>query len=120
MPNDSGKPHCRRSAKLPRLARRSSPHELPRCDVHPDAAIPWYSDTLNNTAYLYCYGADFLGGTGLDFSSLYSTDRFFFHSSYAADPSLNYTQWANLKRRRDIFIPLSTCKVTRQRKSSSR
>src|SRR6266496_3908919 len=39
-PPGLGKPPCRRSLKLPWPARRTNPHELPRCDVHPHAAIP--------------------------------------------------------------------------------
>ena len=64
---------------------------------------PWHYDTANNIAYLYCYGADFWAGYPEDFSSLYASDRFFFTSSYAADPNVDYTQWANLKKTRYLY-----------------
>jgi hypothetical protein len=60
---------------------------------------PIYSDvSLNNYAYLYCYGADFWAFSPSDLSSLYASDRFFFDPNFAADPNLDYAQWANLKK----------------------
>jgi hypothetical protein len=61
---------------------------------------PSYVDSsLNNYAYLYCYGADFWPWSPWDLSSLYASNRFFFDANYAAaDPNLNYAQWANLKK----------------------
>ena len=61
---------------------------------------PYYSDTLNNSAYLYCFGADFWYSSAANFSSLYASDRFFFDPGFASDPNLDYTQWANRKKAR--------------------
>ena len=58
---------------------------------------PFYSGQ-NNYAYFFCYGADFGIGSPYDLSSLYASNRFFFDASFAADPNLNYAQWANLKK----------------------
>jgi hypothetical protein len=70
---------------------------------------PDYSDTLENSAYLYCYGADFFQGPPVDFSSLYASNRFFFDDAFAADPNLDYTQWPNLRRTQYLssFISLN-------------
>jgi hypothetical protein len=60
---------------------------------------PVYSDSsLNNYAYLYCFGADFLIYSPLNLSSLYASNRFFFHRGFAADPNLDYAQWPNRQR----------------------
>jgi hypothetical protein len=58
---------------------------------------PWYS-TFNNQAVLDCYGADFRYVSPLDLSSLYAFNRFFFDVSSAADPNLDYTQYANRRK----------------------
>jgi hypothetical protein len=55
---------------------------------------PFYSDP-NNMAALYCYGADFWPSSPMDLSSQYASNRFFFDAAFAADPNLDYTQWAN-------------------------
>ena len=60
---------------------------------------PSYSDvSLNNYAYLHCWGAFFGQGDPFDLSSLYLSNRFFFNHALAGDPNLNYTQWANLSK----------------------
>ena len=66
---------------------------------------PGYSDALHNRALIYCHGADFQTGFGtvVDFSSLYASNRFYFAGSFAANPDLDYTQWANLKTARHLF-----------------
>ena len=58
---------------------------------------PFYSDQYNN-AVLSCYGADFEFGLPYDLSSLYASDRFYFNALFAADPNLDYAQWANLTK----------------------
>ena len=69
---------------------------------------PFYWDTVDKRASLYCYGADFWAGS-TDFSSLYVSNQFFFDDHFAADPNLDYTQWANLKRTQylNCFIDLN-------------
>jgi hypothetical protein len=57
----------------------------------------FYSDTLGS-AQLYCFGADFLSYSPLDLSSLYASNRFYFNSSFAGNPNLDYAQWANRKK----------------------
>jgi hypothetical protein len=59
---------------------------------------PFYYSSENNQAVLWCYGADFGYAGQINFSSLYASDRFFFHTSFAADPNLDYKQWANRKK----------------------
>jgi hypothetical protein len=67
---------------------------------------PSYSDSsLNNYAQLYCFGADFWFDSPRDLSSLYASNRFYFHATFAADPNLNYApttdaQVANLFKTR--------------------
>jgi hypothetical protein len=58
---------------------------------------------------LYCFGADFYSYDPLDLSSLYATNQFFFSNVFAADPSVDYTNWDNLRRARflEAFIDLS-------------
>jgi hypothetical protein len=60
---------------------------------------PYYR-SANNEAELYCNGADFWPLSPNDLPSLYASDRFFFDRGFAADPNLDYTQWANLKKTR--------------------
>jgi hypothetical protein len=68
---------------------------------------PSYGDvSLHNDAYLYCYGADFWPFT-TDLSSLYASNRFFFDANFAADPSLDYTQWANLSKAQYLYFFIS-------------
>jgi hypothetical protein len=65
---------------------------------------PFYSDvSLQNYAYLYCNGADFTPSSPMDLSSLYTSDRFFFDLAFAADPNLDYTQWANRKKAQQLY-----------------
>jgi hypothetical protein len=65
---------------------------------------PSYSDvSLNNYAYLYCFGADFWAGSPTDLSSLYASDRFFFNGAFACDPNLDYTQWAAKRKTRCLY-----------------
>src|SRR5262245_50073414 len=59
-----------------------------------------------NYAALNCYGADFDAGPPTDFSSLYTTNRFYFEQAFASDPNLDYTQWANLKIARFLWLTL--------------
>ena len=61
---------------------------------------PLYNVSPQNQAALYCQGADFSCVGPTTFSSLYATDRFFFDGTFASDPSLDYTQWANLRKAR--------------------
>jgi hypothetical protein len=68
---------------------------------------PYYSDTLNNSASLYCRGADFWAGSPADFSSLYASNRFFFDPTFASDPKLDYTQWANRKQARFLSCSIN-------------
>jgi hypothetical protein len=56
---------------------------------------PYYYNSLHNYAWLFCFGADFDPWSPNDLSSLYASDRFFFNISTAADPNLDYAQWAN-------------------------
>jgi hypothetical protein len=58
---------------------------------------PVYSDLSGNLAFISCYGADFWVGSPTDLSSSYASNHFFFDGSFAADPNLNYAQWANRK-----------------------
>jgi hypothetical protein len=66
---------------------------------------PLYLDPLNNNNYadLCCYGADFLNSSPLDLSSLYASNRFYFHTSFGCNPNLDYTQWDNLKKTQFLF-----------------
>ena len=60
---------------------------------------PSYAGSSSNDyAYLYCWGADFSPFGQLDLSSLYASNRFFFHASFAADPNLNYALWSNRQK----------------------
>jgi hypothetical protein len=63
---------------------------------------PFYS-AQSNFAYIYCFGADFWVFSPEDFSSLYANNRFFFDANYAADPNLDYTQWANIRKARHLY-----------------
>jgi len=64
---------------------------------------PWYSDSsLYNFDYLYCNAADFSPFSPTDLPSLYASNRFLFDSQFAGDPSLDYSQWANLQKARFI------------------
>lgn len=67
---------------------------------------PQYWSSFQNRADLSCYGAVFWFVDPYDFSSLYTTDRFFFDGVYASDPNLDYTKWTNRKR-----APGLTCYV---------
>jgi hypothetical protein len=68
---------------------------------------PFYSDvSLNNIAYLYCWGGYFATADPIDFSSLYASNRFFFTRGLASDPNLDYTQWANRK-----IAPVLACYI---------
>ena len=58
---------------------------------------PIYYVGPQNSAVLFCYGADFTYVAPNNFSNLYATDRFFFDASFAADPTLDYAAWANRK-----------------------
>ena len=66
---------------------------------------PFYYKSTHNQAVLFCYGADFTYTSPGDLSSLYASDRFFFDAAFAADPNLDYTQWANRKKAR-FLMPL--------------
>jgi hypothetical protein len=68
-----------------------------------------YYNSPGNAAALFCYGADFWSVLAEDFSELYSSNRFFFDGSFAADPNLDYTQWANRKKAQQlqVYIDLS-------------
>jgi hypothetical protein len=64
---------------------------------------PNYLDDYKNTinyATLYCYGADFWASSPYDLLSDYASNRFFFDSSFAAGPNLDYAQWANRRKTR--------------------
>src|SRR5262249_32336545 len=64
---------------------------------------PLYSDSsLYNFSYLYFNGADFSPFCPTDLPSLYASNRFLFDSQFAGDPSLDYSQWANLQKARFI------------------
>ena len=56
-------------------------------------------------AALWCFGADFTYGNPTDFSSLYTSDRFYFNGYFAADANLDYSVPAN--RRKARFLELS-------------
>jgi hypothetical protein len=51
-------------------------------------------------ASLACFGTDAGPPAPWDFSSLYASNRFAFGDYSAADPNLDYTQWANLTKTR--------------------
>src|SRR5262249_43184309 len=63
---------------------------------------PIYSAN-NNWAFLYCYGDDVWPGAFVDLPSAYANNTFFFSAAFAADPSLVYTQWVNLKGTRYLL-----------------
>jgi hypothetical protein len=65
---------------------------------------PYLDSSSVDRAELFCYGADFID-VPTDFSSLYASNRFYFSSAFAADPTLDYTQWPN--RRRARFLELT-------------
>jgi len=66
---------------------------------------PWYHPLFTSEyCLLLCYGADFLTPGPYDFSSLYSANCFYFDTNTAADPTIDYSQWAN--RMRVPFIEL--------------
>jgi hypothetical protein len=65
--------------------------------------FPFYYKSAHNQAVLFCYGADFTYASPNDLSSLYASDRFFFDAAFAADPNLDYTQWANRKKTRFLW-----------------
>jgi|SRR5215472_5405884 len=67
---------------------------------------PFYYSALHNQAVLFCYGADFSYASPTDFSSLYTTNRFFFDAAFASDPNLDYTQWANRQKARALYVSL--------------
>jgi hypothetical protein len=68
---------------------------------------PSYSDaSLNNIAYLYCWGPYFGTTDPTDLSSLYLSNRFFFARGLAGDPNLDYTQWPNRK-----IAPILACYI---------
>ena len=77
---------------------------------------PYYYNSAHNLAWLYCWGADFWPWSPADFSSLYASDRFFFDGAFAADPNLDYRQWANLKKARylDVYINLQSYAGTKK------
>jgi hypothetical protein len=64
---------------------------------------PYYSGT-NGWAGLYCFGADFYAWSPYDLSSLYAADRFYFDASFAADPNLDYSSWANRQKTRYLQV----------------
>jgi len=64
---------------------------------------PLYYNSVHNQALLFCYGADFTWWGQTNLSSLYASDRFYFDAIFAADPNLDYTQWANRKKARFLF-----------------
>ena len=70
---------------------------------------PSYSDvSLNNYAYLYCFGADFYPSSSpQDLSSLYASDRFFFDHYFASDLNLDYRQWGNRLKARFLLSYIS-------------
>lgn len=61
---------------------------------------PYYWNALQNQAVLFCNGPDFSYVGPTDLSSLYSTNRFFFDAAFAADPTLNYSDWTYRKNAR--------------------
>jgi hypothetical protein len=66
---------------------------------------PWYHPIFSSwQCSLVCYGADFLTFSPYDFSSLYSANCFYFDTTTAADPTIDYSQFAN--RMRVPFIEL--------------
>src|SRR5262245_40423948 len=68
---------------------------------------PSYRDlSNNNSAYLYCYGADFQIDAPRDLESLYASNRFFFSGGFS-DPSLDYTQWANRRKARYLYSEIN-------------
>lgn len=67
---------------------------------------PYYSAN-NNWAYLYCYGDDVWPGAFTDLPSAYANNTFFFSAPFAADPNLDYTQWANLKAARYLLSTIN-------------
>lgn len=62
----------------------------------------------NDAAFLYCYGADFYYFGPTNLSSAYANNRFFFDPNFAAEPNLDYAQWANLRKTRylDFYVNL--------------
>lgn len=58
---------------------------------------------FSNSAYLFCYGADFFCYGQYSLSSLYKTNRFFFHRDSASDPNLNYALFSNRKKARFLM-----------------
>ena len=67
---------------------------------------PRYSDASGNAAYLYCIGADFTTSAPNDFVSLYGTNRLFFSTHYGADPTVDYSVWANR-----VKVPFLLCSI---------
>ena len=65
---------------------------------------PYSLNSAHNQAWLYCYGADFPPYDPTNLSSLYASDRFYFDGSFASDPNLDYTQWANVLKARFVSL----------------
>jgi hypothetical protein len=74
--------------------------------------LPTYQDPLHNMALLYCYGADFWPWDP-NLTLQYANNRFFFDASFAADPNLDYSQWANRVKARHLqfYINLTSYKA---------
>ena len=55
------------------------------------------------------FAALFNGQEIVTVANTYANNRFFFDPNFAADPNLDYTQWANLRKTRylDFYINLS-------------
>ena len=62
---------------------------------------PIYLDVSSkNTATLDCFSTDVGSESPWDFSSLYASNRYMFDDFFAADPKVDYTQFANRNKTR--------------------
>ena len=66
------------------------------------------------SARLFCFGSDFYDGTPYNLQSLFTTDRFFFDPSFAADPNLDYSGWTNRKKTRYLQLHLQPYGATQK------
>ena len=70
---------------------------------------PTFVDAPQRWAVLSCHGADFLYWAPTDLSSLYLSNRFYFDAAFAADPTLDYSQYGNRRKSRHLKL---SCDLT--------
>ncbi len=63
---------------------------------------PFHYAASQDSASLFCHGADFLPLPVLDYPTLYANDEFLFQESFAVSPGQNYATWNN--RRKSRFL----------------